>query len=424
VSISFWFDLILIWFYDYTVMMDSRQFISGSVAGCVGQIIGHPLDSIKVVMQTSLSSSTNSSTTTSSSSILSARRTAIEMYNSQYGIKSFFRGLSLPLMTKSIEQCIAFGIKGTVQNFLEQQQHQHQRQQQKSSSILFYNNIEIDDSYKAGLSGCIAGACTSLILTPVYLVKVQLQATTTIAATATAAAASSIRPQPQPPLLTGPIMAIKTTVSRLGWWKGMYTGALPTFLGTSIGYGFRFATYDKTVYYIEQIIIIQDDDNNNNNNNNNSKRKNILPVIIGGGLAGMATWLSHYPLDLVANKMMADVILTSTSTDSSSSSSSTTNIIKKQQHKNKNTGMINQFRIIYQQYGFKGYFRGIGPCLLRAFPVNAAIFVSYEFCMGNIWNTSTNMNTNNYILWKKKKRMEKLFGFALLSMPRFLFVIK
>jgi hypothetical protein len=367
-------------------MMDSRQFISGSVAGCVGQIIGHPLDSIKVVMQTSLSSSTNSSTTTSSSSILSARRTAIEMYNSQYGIKSFFRGLSLPLMTKSIEQCIAFGIKGTVQNFLEQQQHQHQRQQQKSSSILFYNNIEIDDSYKAGLSGCIAGACTSLILTPVYLVKVQLQATTTIAATATAAAASSIRPQPQPPLLTGPIMAIKTTVSRLGWWKGMYTGALPTFLGTSIGYGFRFATYDKTVYYIEQIIIIQDDDNNNNNNNNNSnsKRKNILPVIIGGGLAGMATWLSHYPLDLVANKMMADVILTSTSTDSSSSSSSTTNIIKKQQHKNKNTGMINQFRIIYQQYGFKGYFRGIGPCLLRAFPVNAAIFVSYEFCMGNI----------------------------------------
>ena len=93
----------------------------------------------------------------------------------------------------------------------------------------------------------------------------------------------------------------------------------------------------------------------------------------------MATWLSHYPLDLVANKMMADIVLTSTSnsTDSSSSSSTSKTIRKK-------IGMMDQFRIIYKQYGWKGYFRGIGPCLLRAFPVNAAIFVSYEFCMGNI----------------------------------------
>ncbi|OEU20210.1 mitochondrial carrier, partial [Fragilariopsis cylindrus CCMP1102] len=157
----------------------------------------------------------------------------------------------------------------------------------------------------------------------------------------------------------------------------MYTGALPTFLGSTIGYGFRFATYDKTVHYMEQILLMEDDDNDNANNNNknsnsnSSKRKNILPVIIGGGLAGMATWLSHYPLDLVANKMMADIVLpTSNLTDSSKT-------IRKK------IGMIDQFRIIYKQYGWKGYFRGIGPCLLRAFPVNAAIFVSYEFCMGN-----------------------------------------
>ena len=240
------------------MMMDSRQFISGSVAGCVGQIIGHPLDSIKVVMQTSSASTTSSALSSSSSSSLSsisARRTAIEMYNSQYGLKSFFRGLSLPLMTKSIEQCIAFGIKGTVQNFLEQQEQQQEQQK-----------FKINDSYKAGLSGGIAGACTSLILTPVYLVKVQLQATTTIAtaiaasiAATTSTAASTVlppKPKPVPVLLTltGPIEAIKTTVSRLGSWKGMYTGALPTFLGSTIGYGFRFATYDKTVHYMEQII--------------------------------------------------------------------------------------------------------------------------------------------------------------------------
>ena len=28
----------------------------------------------------------------------------------------------------------------------------------------------------------------------------------------------------------------------------------------------------------------------------------------------------------------------------------------------------------------RGFVRGLGPCLLRAFPVNAAIFLPYEMC--------------------------------------------
>jgi hypothetical protein len=353
--------------------MDSRQFISGSVAGCVGQCVGHPLDSIKVVMQTAttgvIRTNTKTTTTTASSQkALTAYQSAVEMYRSPYGFRSFFRGLSLPLMTKSVEQCVAFGIKGAVVNFLSPQ---------ASNSGVPDNFCIVDDSLRAGISGSVAGACTALLLTPVYLVKVQLQATTTI----TNIAMVSATTKTPRAALEGPIEAIKATVARLGW-RGLYTGALPTFLGSSIGYGFRFATYDKTVNWVNSEYFV----GGGEDSSSSRRTSKILSIVLGGGLAGMATWLSHFPLDLVANKMMAEVILShpseaittasSPSPSPSAATSTTTHYQKK--------GMIAQFRSIYQQQGWKGYFRGIGPCLLRAFPVNAVIFLSYEACMGGL----------------------------------------
>ncbi len=329
--------------------MDSRQFIAGSVAGCVGQCVGHPLDSIKVVMQTATSGVRKSS---NEKKALSAYQSAMEMYRSPYGLRSFFRGLSLPLMTKSVEQCVAFGIKGAVGTLLTQTLARNDEQG--------HGGLVLSDSYRAGISGAVAGACTAMLLTPVYLVKVQLQATTTITAMSSSSSSSSIAS------LQGPIEAIKATVSRLGW-RGLYTGALPTLLGSSIGYGFRFATYDKTVSWVRN----KYEENLDGGAANASFRTTkILSIVLGGGFAGMATWLSHFPLDLVANKMMAEVVLSSRNGDGSLQT--------------KEKGMLAQFRSIYVEQGWKGYFRGLGPCLLRAFPVNAAIFLSYEACMGDL----------------------------------------
>lgn len=324
--------------------MENRQFIAGSVAGCVGQCVGFPLDSIKVVMQTAtFGGSGVVGGTTATAPRLTAYQSAMEMYRSPYGLRSFFRGLSLPLMTKSIEQSVAFGIKGAVGDFLTP----------TASNSTTPNNLGTitDDSLRAGISGSISGACTALLLTPVYVVKVQLQATTTIATMSAGTTPKTV--------LAGPIDAVRATISRSGW-MGLYTGALPTFLGSSIGYGFRFATYDKTVTWVNGHI-----DGLENSSINQNRTAKILSIILGGGLAGMATWLSHFPLDLVANKMMAEVVLSH----------------HPEAHFQKK-GMLDQFRTVYQNQGWRGYFRGIGPCLLRAFPVNAAIFLSYEACMG------------------------------------------
>lgn len=39
------------------------------------------------------------------------------------------------------------------------------------------------------------------------------------------------------------------------------------------------------------------------------------------------------------------------------------------------------FRQIYQTEGLAGFTRGLSPCLLRAFPANAACFLAFEAVM-------------------------------------------
>ena len=36
-------------------------------------------------------------------------------------------------------------------------------------------------------------------------------------------------------------------------------------------------------------------------------------------------------------------------------------------------------RHIYRTLGIRGFFRGFGPTMARAFPANAATFMAYEF---------------------------------------------
>ena len=222
---------------------------------------------------------------------------------------SFFRGLSLPLACKGLEQCIAFGIKSSVDDIL------------KNSA---YNNITEDSSIRSGISGGVAGACTALVLTPVYLVKVQLQVT----------------PKHGVGSLNGPLAAIRHTFKRLGL-IGLYTGSLPIFMGTSIGYASRFATFDKTTNYMKETLGFD----------------RISSTIIGGSLAGMMTWLSHYPLDLIANRMEASIALNTPK-----------------------MSMTSHIKEIYTHQGISGFFRGLGPCLLRAIPTNATIFLTYDLC--------------------------------------------
>lgn len=90
-----------------------------------------------------------------------------------------------------------------------------------------------------------------------------------------------------------------------------------------------------------------------------------------GGLAGEALWLASYPFDVVKSKMQTDGLERS---GSGSGSGATALEGKKNFGVRKYSTMRDCFAQTYRQEGFGGFWRGIGPTLLRAMPVSAATF--------------------------------------------------
>ena len=83
-------------------------------------------------------------------------------------------------------------------------------------------------------------------------------------------------------------------------------------------------------------------------------------TLIAGGLAGCASWLLIYPVDVVKS-----YVQTSGGGNSSHSGSG-------------GNSAIEVTKYLYRKHGIGVFTRGLGVTLLRAFPVNAAVFYTLE----------------------------------------------
>jgi len=80
-------------------------------------------------------------------------------------------------------------------------------------------------------------------------------------------------------------------------------------------------------------------------------------LLTAGGIAGMGYWVLTFPLDVVKSTMQTDATK-----------------ISERRYRN----WIHAAQSIFHSQGFRGFFRGFTPCVLRAFPANAACFWAYE----------------------------------------------
>jgi len=91
----------------------------------------------------------------------------------------------------------------------------------------------------------------------------------------------------------------------------------------------------------------------------NSPDGTIAPmsILAAGGIAGAFYWISCFPIDVIKSRMQVDA----------------SDPTKRQYH-----NMVHCAKLLYAQHGFRAFYWGFAPCLMRAFPANGACFFMYE----------------------------------------------
>jgi solute carrier family 25 carnitine/acylcarnitine transporter 20/29 len=174
---------------------------------------------------------------------------------------------------------------------------------------------------RALLAGMASGLGSTLITSPIELVKIRQQ----------------MHVHSAPPPAWQVLAAIVRTE---GIRQGLYRGAATTAL-RDLGYGPYFAAYELL---------------------NTQLSPGLTPspsvMALSGALAGVIAWISTFWADVVKTKIQASSHLHRPSPPRSLFWSTAADT--------------------YRHGGVKAFYAGIAPTLLRAVPVNAVLFLSYE----------------------------------------------
>jgi solute carrier family 25 carnitine/acylcarnitine transporter 20/29 len=183
-------------------------------------------------------------------------------------------------------------------------------------------------------AGAFAGIANSVISGPIEHVRIRLQT----------------QPHGADRLYSGPLDCVRKLSAHEGVLKGLYRGEAVTILREAQAYGVWFLTFEYLM--------------NADAARNAILRKDIATwkIAFYGGLAGEALWLASYPFDVVKSKMQSD------------------GFGKGQRYKT----MTDCFRQTWRAEGIRGFWKGLGPTLLRAMPVSAGTFAVVEMTMNAI----------------------------------------
>jgi solute carrier family 25 phosphate transporter 23/24/25/41 len=174
-------------------------------------------------------------------------------------------------------------------------------------------------------SGAAAGITQTLVTYPLDLIRCRLSA------------------QHEVKRYNGIVSAFKIIFKEEGI-IGLYRGMFPSLLGIAPYVAFNFTTFETLKRYTLEMT--------------HKKELGVITKLALGGIAGTVSQTVTYPLETVRRRMQM-ASLGKTTGDGA--------------------GMIFVFKDIWKQFGFKGYFKGLVPNLLKVIPVVSVNFVAYEY---------------------------------------------
>lgn len=104
-------------------------------------------------------------------------------------------------------------------------------------------------------------------------------------------------------------------------------------------------------------------------------RETAFKVLMCGGLAGIITWASIFPLDVIKTRVQTQLLQSEVVRRGEQQT------LLHAEGRRSQLGAIQIARHAYQTEGAGVFFRGLGICSVRAFIVNAVQWAVYEWMM-------------------------------------------
>ncbi|KAK1519379.1 uncharacterized protein CCOS01_11030 [Colletotrichum costaricense] len=317
----------------------SADFWAGYISGAVGIIIGNPLDLLKVRLQARPASAPSTPLPSASSPLPLPSPTAA-------AAASYLRHFESPasLVTGSAAPILGYGALNALL-FVSYNR----------TEAALNRALDVQSSlWTTWLAGAVGGLATWVVSTPTELIKCRAQLSS-------------------PPASS---WAITKDVWRAEGIRGLYFGGVVTALRDSVGYGFYFWSYEITTRWMGA---------GGDGVKETNLKEEAAKVLLCGGLAGIVTWLSIFPLDVIKTRVQTQAFQAQAQSPERSPLLAAQGLSQQQQQQQqqpaKRAGAMQVAREAYREGGMRVFFRGLTVCSVRAFVVNAVQWAVYEWAM-------------------------------------------
>ncbi|XP_018409810.1 PREDICTED: solute carrier family 25 member 45 isoform X1 [Nanorana parkeri] len=279
------------------------EFIAGWISGALGLVVGHPVDTVKVRIQTQ-------------SRYHGIVDCIVKTYQKEKAL-GFFKGMSFPVGSVAISNSLLFG--------------------SYSNALYYLTDTTCKDwknppaNHYVFVAGCFSGLVQVYFTAPVDLIKVRLQnQTDTLQSHKTG---SNIQAK-----YRGPVYCAASIFREEGI-TGLYRGSTALVLRDVPTVGIYFLTYEVLSKWMTS----------------NGEMPSSWTMLFAGGCAGTVGWAAANPMDVIKSRLQMDGM-----------------------YKVQYRGMYDCIQKSIKQEGLRVLLKGLTVNSLRAFPVNAVTFLSYE----------------------------------------------
>lgn len=328
----------------------SADFWAGYISGAVGIVIGNPLDILKVRLQAQSHSSvslTGPAVSTGVSSPLPS--TALSL------LRKFSTGTAAPILGYGALNALLFVSYNRSEAWLNQ-----------AFPLQSVSALQLDAETAASttgsnlwttfLAGAIGGLATWVVSPPTELIKCRSQLATS------QAEASSWN-------------TVKRIWQTEGGLRGLYFGGSVTAVRDSVGYGFYFWSYELSTRCMTKWLRDSGQGQMAGKEDGGVFGAETAKVLLCGGLAGVVTWVSIFPLDVIKTRVQAQVYRPGTRAVVIGERMPLVGV------SGKRLGAVEIAKETYREGGVRVFFRGLTVCSVRAFIVNAVQWAAYEWIM-------------------------------------------